>query len=85
MPRAVSIVTRLRVSGRDRIQSGTGRHAVCFNGDEAVSLRGDWQQAAATVMASVSRVPEFDAAVESFGAYSKRLEQHSVANSVGED
>ncbi|KAF0293985.1 hypothetical protein FJT64_008284 [Amphibalanus amphitrite] len=36
-------------------------------------------------MASVSRAPEFDAAVESFGAYSRRLEQHFVANSVGED
>ena len=35
-------------------------------------------------MASVSRVPEFDAAIESFGAYSRRLEQYFVANGVGE-
>ena len=35
-------------------------------------------------MASVSRVPAFDPAAESFGAYSRRLEQHFIAISVGE-
>ena len=36
-------------------------------------------------LAMASRVPEFDAAVESFGAYSRRLEQHFVASGVGEE
>ena len=36
-------------------------------------------------MACVGKAPEFDSAVESFGAYARRLEQYFIANEIKED
>ena len=57
-------------------QSGTGTLSLNI-GDEGCDPR--------VVMACMGKAPEFDSSLESFGAYSRRLEQYFIANGIAEE